>query len=394
MSGGVVTIVAALALAALAVVVIGAVQGAGARAGRVARSFDGLHVSGNRLVDASGATVQLHGVNRSGTEYSCIQGNGIFDGPSSAASIAAMATWRINIVRVPINEDCWLRINGTGIARWRADSGRPYINAIKRYVERLHAHGMYAELSLIWAAPGRARADYQANAPDEDHAPTVWAGMANAFRNDPNVILAPWGETTVGWSCFIHGCSHEATYGSDQDGGAACGSGCWYYKAAGMQQAVDVMRAAGYTGPIAIPCIAYANVCADPSNGGAAWGGGTWLRDHPRDPEHQLIAEAHVYGGNACDTTRCLKLTMLPILRAGYPLIWGETGERYDFSDCPSTSFMRTLLPWARRHGIGTEAWTWDTWGGCKTGSLIRSYDGAPEGRYGAYVRADYRRSF
>src|SRR5207248_11789361 len=28
-----------------------------------------VHVSGNRLVDAAGSTLQLHGVNRSGTEY-------------------------------------------------------------------------------------------------------------------------------------------------------------------------------------------------------------------------------------------------------------------------------------------------------------------------------------
>src|SRR2546429_292137 len=44
-----------------------------------------LHVSGNELVDASGNQVVLHGMNRSGTEYACVQGNGIFDGPSDQA---------------------------------------------------------------------------------------------------------------------------------------------------------------------------------------------------------------------------------------------------------------------------------------------------------------------
>ena len=46
-------------------------------------------MSGNELVNASGAQVVLHGVNRSGTEYECVgggasgvQGRGIFDGPS------------------------------------------------------------------------------------------------------------------------------------------------------------------------------------------------------------------------------------------------------------------------------------------------------------------------
>jgi hypothetical protein len=38
-------------------------------------------VSGNRLVDAAGNTITLHGVDRSGTEYMCVQNGGIFDGP-------------------------------------------------------------------------------------------------------------------------------------------------------------------------------------------------------------------------------------------------------------------------------------------------------------------------
>ena len=46
-----------------------------------------LHVSGNKLVDASGNQVMLHGVDRSGAEYACVQGNGIFDGPNDQASI-------------------------------------------------------------------------------------------------------------------------------------------------------------------------------------------------------------------------------------------------------------------------------------------------------------------
>ena len=38
------------------------------------------------------AAIQLHGVNRSGTEYACVQGGGPFDGPSDDASVAAIAS--------------------------------------------------------------------------------------------------------------------------------------------------------------------------------------------------------------------------------------------------------------------------------------------------------------
>jgi len=52
----------------------------------------GLHVVGNRIQNAEGLDVVLHGVNRSGTEYQCAKNVGFFDGPADLASVAAMAT--------------------------------------------------------------------------------------------------------------------------------------------------------------------------------------------------------------------------------------------------------------------------------------------------------------
>jgi len=351
--------------------------------------LDGLYVSGRRLVNGTGAIVHLHGVNRSGTEYACIQGRGIFDGPSDAASVAAMASWHINIVRIPLNEDCWLGINGVK-SRY---GGANYRKAIIRYVDLLHRYGMYAELSLMWAAPGTAQATYQSNAPDEDHSPAVWSGMAAAFKNDPDLILAPWGETTVDWRCFMRGCENGATFAATDgpfDGDTGCGSGCDHYTAAGIDQAVKVMRRAGYHGPIAIPCIEFANICADPSSGGD-YAGGTWLSEHPADPDGQLIAEVHVYGLNTCDTVACLDVSVAPILAAGHPVIFAETGETYNDSDS-GTSYISTFMNWADAHGVGYEAWTWDAWG--TIGSLISDYDGSPNGVYGAYVRRHYLSTF
>jgi hypothetical protein len=76
----------------------------------------GVHVSGNKLVNNSGQQVRLHAVNRAGSEYACIQGWGFFDGPSDAGSISAIASWKVNAIRVPLNEDCWLGINGAPAA--------------------------------------------------------------------------------------------------------------------------------------------------------------------------------------------------------------------------------------------------------------------------------------
>jgi endoglucanase len=320
----------------------------------------GLHVVGNRLLDGKGRLVRFRGVNRSGTEYACIQGWGIFDGPNGAASVAAMASWHVNAVRIPLNETCWLGINGVK----RSLGGAPYRRAIVAYVRLLHRYGMYAELSLMWAAPGGYRATYQSAAPDADHSPAFWASLAATFKHDPNVVLAPWGETIVNEDCFLHGGICEATFGPENQ----------RYRVAGMQQAVDAMRRAGYRGVIAIPGIDYANNLTH------------WLSHKPHDPRGQLIAEAHVYGKNVCSTTACFDATYLPVARR-VPLIFGETGNTYDDSDCGS-GYVSGFLRWADAHRVGYETWTWNTWGTC--GSLISSFTGAPHGEYGAWVRSYY----
>lgn len=74
-------------------------------------------------------------------------------------------------------------------------------------------------------------------------------------------------------------------------------------------------------------------------------------------------------------------------MRHGDVLIWGETGETYDASDCGS-SYISTFMTWADKHGVGYEAWTWDTWGGC--GVLISNYNGTPANAWAQWVMTHY----
>jgi hypothetical protein len=277
----------------------------------------GLRVSGNKLLDASGSPVQLHGVNRSGLEYACIDGWGIFDGPSDDASIAAMRSWNANIVHIGLNEHCILGINGVKPAY----GGATYMNAVVDYVNRLHAQGLYAEVSLMWSAPGTQPARSHPPILNQEHSPAALRAIANAFKSDPKTIIGLQSEPhNIGWACW-------------RDGGAACSVG---YPALGMQAALDVVRSTGATNPVTVSGIDYANNLSQ------------WPTYRPRDPAGQLMAEAHVYGKNACASVACFDANYAPVA-AQVPLVFGETGETYDDSSCGSAN-ISTFLKWADAH--------------------------------------------
>ena len=109
----------------------------------------GLHVSGNKILNNQNNVVHLRGVNKAGTEYMCLSGN-VFDGPTDQTSINAMLAWAINIVRLPMNEQCWLGINGlpSGL------SGAIYQSTIVDYVDLLATNDVASIIDLQWAAPG------------------------------------------------------------------------------------------------------------------------------------------------------------------------------------------------------------------------------------------------
>jgi len=113
-------------------------------------------------------------VNRNGTEYSCVHNAGIFDGPVDVASISAMESWGVNAVRIPLNEDCWLGINGAPAAY----SGAAYQQAIKDYVGLLTSSGLHPILDLHWTAPGTALSTGARPMPDADHPPAFWSGRS------------------------------------------------------------------------------------------------------------------------------------------------------------------------------------------------------------------------
>ncbi len=267
-------------------------------------------VVGNKLLNAdTGKPLRLLGVDVSGTESACIQGRGFSWGASDATEAAAIASWHANAVRVPLNEDCWLGINGAP-AQF---SGAPYQAMIKQWVATLNNAGLVAILDLHWSAPGSVEAVQQWPMADTDHSVTFWSQVASTFALTPSVVFDLFNEPFVGgirptasdWACWLNGCSVSYT----PNGSSTNVS----YQAAGMQQLLNTVRNAGATQPVMIGGL---NWAADPCGVHDAGGNGgtcTWLADEPNDPDHQLMDSFHTYNWTSCATQSCWVESISPV---------------------------------------------------------------------------------
>jgi endoglucanase len=330
-----------------------------------------LHVSGNKLVNAYGQQVVLHGVDRSGTEFMCVQKGEIFDGPNTMASIRVMKNMGINAVRVPLNEACW---NGESYVK-KAASGATYRAAVAQYVKRLNANGIVAILDLHWTDglyPGAASACMSAQAvcqkpmPDAAHALPFWKSVAQTFKGNDAVIFDLFNEPypeqadhtneTEGWQCWLHG-------GSDCVGIP--------YQVAGMQDMVNAVRSTGASNVLMLGGLEWSNDLSQ------------WLKYEPVDPDHNLAASWHSYNFNACSTTACWNQQIAPVI-AKVPLIAGEIGE----NDCAG-EYINKLTAWMDSKSASYLAWTWNSDFNCNSGpGLITSYNGHPT-KFGAAYEAD-----
>lgn len=300
----------------------------------------------------------LRGVNRSGTEYACVQGWGFFDGPSDARSLAAIRAWHANAVRVPLNEQCWL-----GHVKSRRYGGSAYRAAIRAYVARVGHAGMTAILELHWSAGADGTATRQQPMPDARRAPGFWRSVARAFRSSSRVVFELFNEpypdgnrdTAEAWRCWQHG-------------GRCRGVP---FVAAGMQSLVSAVRSAGARQWLLLGGVEYSNALTG------------WLAHEPRDPLHRLAAAWHVYDFNRCHTPACYTTEVAPVRRR-VPVVATEYGPADDCAR-PHPEFLDALFGFFARERIGNLAWTWDTWDSCL--ALISDYGGTPTPGWGSRVR-------
>jgi len=333
-------------------------------------------VHGRSLVDGAGRAVQLRGVNRAAFESRCTYDADAFaDGPVDQASVAAMKSWRINAVRLTLNEDCWLGVNGLPVG----GNAAAYRHAVRAYVSLLRRNGLYVMPVVEVFGPGTQKAEQIDYMPDRSHMLDFWRSFAAAFKSDRGLIFDPVTEVAMAdwndphpdppgqWACWLRGCTLDSVY-----------QGAPRFAAAGLQTIVDTIRATGARQPIVLGGLDYN---ADL----------TQLLTHlPTDPAHQLVASFHVYDfvqGKDVDAT--FRDQLEPIARR-LPVVLGELGERRCDSGAGAyTRHVLALIDAQQRKGtqVGVFEWAWNAGGGwhCPTGRygeggplLIRSYDGTP----------------
>jgi hypothetical protein len=321
-------------------------------------SMSGLHIVGNQIQNGAGSPVQLIGVDRSSGEYMCTSGSGVFDGPADQGEINAMKTWNIHAVRLPLNEDCWLGINGAGTG------GQTYQNGVAAYVNLLVSNNIAVIIDLHWSAPGGQLATGQQVMADRDHSPSFWQSVANRFKGNSSVLFEPYNEPhpdgggSAAWSCW-------------RDGGNCGGAG---FTVAGMQEMVDAIRGTGATNPIIVT--------------GTNWGSqlDQWLQFKPNDPLNQLAAGWHSYGdGLDCQNEACWNSTLANVLQHA-PIVATEIGE----FDC-AHGYIDRVTNFLDQSFQGYLAWSWGPFDCASSPALLSDWNGNSSQTFGSGFQSHLR---
>ena len=335
-------------------------------------------VDGNRLVDArTGRTWVPHGVNWSSFEYACTQGWGYSsitakDEPAQIA--AAIASWSADVVRVPINQDCWLGTRGAPVSDAENDrTAEEYRREIKAFVRALHERKIVVVLDL--QSRKRETEDEFGNiAMPDTGSIEFWRSIAQEYADDPAVMFDAFNEPYSRWDEATQSYAFELDWTCWRDGGCAAPveddkselTGRTYV-VQGMSAVVAAIRAEGAKQPILLGGLDYANDLRE------------WLAYRPDDD--QLVASFHNYNFQRCNDAACWDAEIAPVAEQ-VPVLTGEIGQ-----DDAGSPHVADYMAWADAHAIGYLAWVW--WDHEDDPmALISGPDGTPTSPYGETIRS------
>ena len=358
-----------------------------------------IRVQGHRFIDARGNPIRLRGVNVSGFEFVAIQGwsasdpSGAQAGQAQGPKWPAIAAWRANVVRFPLNEASWLGYTCTdsrGVRR-NPDPGGNYRAAVREQVAQATAAGLYAIIDLHWTAPGRTCPMLQTQMANRDNSLAFWTSVAKTFKHNPAVMFELFNEPFMNfgfsgdaWRYLMHG-----TDGRFTGYPATSIDGHWReieqpWEIASYQSLLNAVRATGARNVVLVGTMQYAQDFSG------------WLAHRPRDPLQQMAAVWHPYatfgkkwGSRAYAQPNYAPEVFADVLKiqaAGFPVLATETGDRNTVGTV-GAPLVSTITRWAARHEVGVLGWGWNVWKEPEH-VLIRDVNGTPTDGYGQVFHA------
>jgi hypothetical protein len=290
-----------------------------------------------------------------------------------------MKAWGINIVRVNLNEECWLGINGvpSSTSIVGLDGYNAYANEIGDYVTALNTAGIYAEVDLHLNAPGSQLIADKDNNDDQNPMPesnseTFWKSVGTYFAGNQATIFGVFnepfpanynsnGDTAAEWACVVNGCTipHDCTASTGNCSGAS-------YAGVGMKRLITDIRSVDTTTPLLVGGPDFAGDMDD-------WLSTFYPAGVSIDPSNQLAASVHTYfpsGNSPCSvttkvTTACPSPDGNAIVQvaAVTPVLIDEVG---DFK-CSANSLRPFLSSIDQADAndnvdIGYVGWSWTTY--------------------------------
>lgn len=305
---------------------------------------------------------------------------------AAAAQADVLATWAVDTVRLPLNQDCWLGTRGAPVSDdFAARTPAGYRAAVDTFVEALNARGMVVVLTLHSRKRiGSPEAGSLAMPDSESLA--FWRAVAARYAERPSVLFEAFHEPhsredaagrrvlDLDWACWRDGGCRAPV----EDDGVPVEAGGPTYDAQGMADVVAAIRRAGADQPVLLPG-------PDRARDLSAWR--QWAPD-----DDQLVATVHVGSpattagtpGAASDEPGCGPACwreVLARLADQVPLLTTELGPG---EQLPGTAALH--LRWAADHGVGVLTRSWVERPGDPE-ALVEDLSGRPTA-WGELVRA------
>lgn len=328
---------------------------------------DGYAAAGNTIYHASCRKHRFFGISRPSLESWHRGDDRLFSDPLARADFQNIRSWGSNIVRIPINQQFWLRSRNHDTFSYTPEE---YRTLIDQTIQRAQAAGLDVILDLHYS--DRGDPDYGANGefpalqhmPDRNRSIPFWRDVASRYKDNGRVLFELYNEPhprvggdeaqPIDWDVWLNGGTVHDELGS--------------FQAAGMQELYDAVRGAGAHNLVIV--------------NGPHWG---YYLD--KVPTYTVRGYNVMYGTHPyewSDKKPEFWDRDWGFLARKYPVFITEFGSQQ--LDC-QTWYYTEVLKYADQHELHWIAWAWFTFPPnypnrveemCLFASLIDDWNGTP----------------